>query len=576
MLNRIRDGVAILRDIYKILGKRTALISLCSIFLSLFQFLVELSLAISLQAFFYVLGLVQDRPEYLADYIPYDNVTAVLSLFLVIGTLRALFTWLQSWVTGVVVVDCEAEIRRLIVDYSLNNRQAQSGVVADLFNDKAIGASNFVSSSLNILSRLTVSGLVLVSLFGISPMITVITLSGLFFLTLPIRFLNIRIRKHSDSLHRDIASTLTRLLSGIRNSLLLHIYGTKDKETALAQQSLSSYQYAYGSYFALSGFKGILPALFGVWLICLIAVTSKEIDPLAPALLVSYLYLFLRFVTSLGELANLGSYLSLTSPRANIVCQWWRENFQNITVSEKQTDKVSSSLLSESDIFKTIFYRPTGWRLKDVSLSYNSGDAPILDGVNLLVESGKCLALVGESGSGKSSLLALLLGLNQPTGGEVLVCTLEGEEYPLQDVKQGMFNVVGYVGPESFLIAGTIRDNLLYGIGDHSDDELIVALKMAECEFVFAFTDQLDHVITEQGEGISAGQKQRLALARALVRQPKLLILDEATANLDEATESRLKDTLATLKGTMTICLVTHRKTLLEIADETIYLQRSA
>ncbi len=146
----------------------------------------------------------------------------------------------------------------------------------------------------------------------------------------------------------------------------------------------------------------------------------------------------------------------------------------------------------------------------------------------------------------------------------------------MQDVKKNMFEIIGYVGPESFLIAGTIRENLLYGIGNHSDEELIAALKLAECEFVFTFNDQLDHVITEQGEGISAGQKQRLALARALVRQPKLLILDEATANLDEVTEARLKDTLATMKGAMTICLVTHRKTLLEIADEIVYLQRSA
>ncbi len=572
MLNRIHDSISILADIYRILSKRTILISVSSIILSLLQFLVELSLAISLQAFFYVLGLVQDRPEYLTSYIPYDSTSAVLGLFLLIGTLRGLFTWLQSWVTGIVVVDCEAEIRRLVVSYGLNNRQAQSGVVADLFNDKAIGASNFVSSSLNIFSRLTVSGLILVSMLGISPMITGVTLAVLLLLALPIKHLNARIRKHSDSLHRDIASTLTRLLAGIRNSLLLHIYGTKDKEAALAQKSLANYQHAYGSYFALSSFKGILPALFGIWLICLIAITSKEIDPLAPGMLISYLYLFLRFVTSLGELVNLGSYLSLTGPRAKIVCEWWRENFEDKALWESDRRESSSTAV---DSTKAIFTNLTGWRLKDVSLRYNTGEVPVLDRMNLLVEPGKCLALVGESGSGKSSLLALLLGLNQPTSGQVLIFTQGGQEYPLEDVRLGMFDAVGYVGPESFLIAGTVRENLLYGIGEHSDEELTTALKLAECEFVFTFNDQLDHVITEQGEGISAGQKQRLALARALVRRPKLLILDEATANLDEATEIRLKDTLAGLKGTMTICLVTHRKILLEIADEIIYLQRN-
>lgn len=129
------------------------------------------------------------------------------------------------------------------------------------------------------------------------------------------------------------------------------------------------------------------------------------------------------------------------------------------------------------------------------------------------------------------------------------------------------------MGAESFIVEGTIRDNLLYGL-EHSptSQEINSAIELAECSFIHELPKKLDHPLTENGQGLSAGQKQRIALARALLRRPKALILDEATANLDSETEARLIQTLQRLKKNHTILAVTHRPALVEVADRTLEL----
>jgi len=150
---------------------------------------------------------------------------------------------------------------------------------------------------------------------------------------------------------------------------------------------------------------------------------------------------------------------------------------------------------------------------------------------------------------------------------------IDGGRSPLAECKPRLLPMVGYVGAESFLIDGTIRENLLYGLQSApAAAELADALGKAECGFIDDLADGLDHRLTNQGVGLSSGQKQRLSLARALLRRPGVLVLDEATANLDIATEEKLVDTLTQLKGGMTIVAVTHRQALLRLADQVLTL----
>jgi ATP-binding cassette subfamily C protein len=133
---------------------------------------------------------------------------------------------------------------------------------------------------------------------------------------------------------------------------------------------------------------------------------------------------------------------------------------------------------------------------------------------------------------------------------------------------------VGYVGPEPFLLDGSIRDNLLYGFRSEPDEGMLwEALELAHIDHVVREAEgQLDAPMTADGSGFSAGEKQRFALARALLRKPALLILDEASANLDAATEKQIVATLRQLKGRTTILIVSHREGLLEHVSECIRL----
>ena len=153
--------------------------------------------------------------------------------------------------------------------------------------------------------------------------------------------------------------------------------------------------------------------------------------------------------------------------------------------------------------------------------------------------------------------------------GEILI----DDENPGQYFKNPKVRV-GYVGAEPFLVAGTIRDNLRYGLkGSTSDADCWSALAEARLEATIRqFPAGLDYKIKENGDGLSAGQKQRLSLARAFLAKPVILILDEVSANLDMAVEAEIRDTILELKGKCTVILVSHRLGIIEYADRTLSL----
>jgi ATP-binding cassette subfamily B protein len=201
--------------------------------------------------------------------------------------------------------------------------------------------------------------------------------------------------------------------------------------------------------------------------------------------------------------------------------------------------------------------------LRDVSFRYSArGNA--LENVSLRIPAGWTVGIVGESGSGKSTLIKLLMGYYDPTGGRLLFDGVDGRDIELASLRRR----VGLVSQEPFIFNGTIQDNIALGCPDATANEIVQAARTAGLEeFINGLPERYSTVIGERGANLSGGQRQRLAIARALLRQPDLVIFDEATSHLDTATERVIQHNLRAALSGKTVVIVAHRLSTIKDAD---------
>jgi len=209
--------------------------------------------------------------------------------------------------------------------------------------------------------------------------------------------------------------------------------------------------------------------------------------------------------------------------------------------------------------------------LRHVSFAY--AERPVLNDVSLQIPVGQLTLLLGASGAGKTSILDLVIGLVRPQSGEVWV-----DDLPLRDVNlKSWRSMVGYVAQETFLLHESILVNVTLGDQTVTSEDVEQALRDAGIwEFVSALPNGMLTPVGERGSGISGGQRQRIAIARALVRKPQLLILDEATASLDPESEAAVCATVQRLRGRVTLLAISHQAALLEAADRAYRLENGA
>ena len=206
-----------------------------------------------------------------------------------------------------------------------------------------------------------------------------------------------------------------------------------------------------------------------------------------------------------------------------------------------------------------------------VSFRYVTGGTgdDVLHDISFTVEPGKFVAIVGGTGTGKSSLVNLIPRFYDVTGGRVLVDGMDVRDYPLEELR----GRIGMVLQNNVLFSGTIRENLMWGRDDATEEEMIQAAKDAQAyDFIMALPEGFDTVLTQGGTNVSGGQKQRLCIARAMLRKPAILILDDSTSAVDSTTEAAIRESFAKNLKDTTVIIIAQRISSVRYADEILIL----
>lgn len=287
-----------------------------------------------------------------------------------------------------------------------------------------------------------------------------------------------------------------------------------------------------------------------------------------------FLLLFLLFQTNitLGEFFSILFYsffiFSPLGQLAQVVSQ-----YQEAKASNEELDKILKIKPKKKVKGKPI-EKIKQIEFKDVSFNYKTSDTPSLNKINLKIQSGKTMAFVGPSGSGKTTLIKLLVGLYDPSNGNILFNQTDSKKVNFDEIRRR----IGFVAQETQLFAGTIKDNLTFVNPNATDEQCLKALKLAAADKIMGRGKRgLQTKIGEGGLKLSGGERQRLAIARALLRNPEIIIFDEATSSLDSLTENEITKTIQNLRKhnkEVVNLLVAHRLSTVRHVDKICVLEK--
>jgi ATP-binding cassette subfamily C protein len=289
-----------------------------------------------------------------------------------------------------------------------------------------------------------------------------------------------------------------------------------------------------------------------------------------PAAMLLLLAIFTRLMPQLANMQDMAHQLAGVLPSFEHVLAIEAECLRNAETKPFRTESATLSLKSE-------------FRLEDVWFAYQGAERAdagndhaieyVLRGIDLRIEAGMVTAVVGPSGTGKSTIADLVNGLLQPTRGRLL---LDDYELGPGDIRQWR-RQVGYVGQDTVLFHKSVRENLLWARPEAREDEIREALLLASADFVYELPGGLGSIVGDRGILLSSGQRQRISLARALLRKPTLLIMDEATNALDVENEARVLDGLREAvrvgHGSLTVLMIAHRASAIRRADRIFELE---
>lgn len=517
----------------------------------------EIAFAYALQAFLAHFSLINAvsggwmlRP--IADH----PIASIVIIAVLIASLR----FFVSLLPVLAMEHFQLDIRNTLAQRHIGGLVERPGAtvaeVGNLFSNLLGKAGSFLFSVSQLASALVVQLVLLVGMLQVSPLLTFVLLGVAILFALPTLYIKGLPGRLSSSYYDKSKNMTMRFLKDIKNINFLRISGTNDQEVGFIKKSLAEMYKIQYQYTSLVTANQVVIFVMGVSLIVLIISLNVRYAIVENAMLISFIYMSSRLSNGVG---------TVTASLARVQHDWVYA--EELALFDNQHRQHSVEAAEEDqDAHKIVVAERA--RLEAQGLVVGREQASLCRPVSLIIESGETLLLYGQSGAGKSTLLLTLLGMLKPIRGSVLWNGVSIERLRLESLRQH----VGYAAAEPFLIEGPIRSSLTFGLGNTCVDtsEILRALDIAAATFVTDLPGGLDFVLSESGEGVSAGQKQRLAIARALLRNPQILILDEATANIDIETEQAIMNGIRREFPDLLVIMVSHRNSLRQYADQVL------
>jgi len=572
---RFRSGLEVIRIL---LDRQSAIQLIWSLLLGVIGFFSEIGLAVALNAILVFIGLVnvEKLPEIIRSIDLSGSWVVVMSCGVVALRAGALFG--KQMISGLIYWDFRQTYNQKIASAAIEDKTLSpmsAAYVTSMVTTGIPRAANVIRG----LSEVVLGVIMVVPLFGsllyLDVQLTALSFAGVAVIAASAMVLNRYVLKLGVAVNSMAMAFSEQYLRAIRNRILLRIYGTTEQETYECAQINATLRDRMASIVKLSAATPTATNLVvPIWLFIVVWIAVRHMT-VEPAVLLSFFYLFLRFGMNISGLSSSFSVVLAEWPAAREIAEssWVSqvvpESGQRGPQANDESPHICDTRLNETGLRKAETFSK-GVRIEARSLSAAYSGKVVFKGIDFELPPGQCLGLVGSSGSGKSTLISLIAGLLEPVAGRVKIDGLRPNNDEFSDLRRR----IGYIGPEPQIKQGTIYENLIYGLSLPVTPEACVEVlgKVHLQEFSGAGRNGMERMIYEGGEGLSAGQKQRICLARALLREPRLLILDESTANLDKETEAAIIRSLRQLKGLVTMIVASHKSEPLTLADQIINL----
>lgn len=436
---------------------------------------------------------------------------------------------------------------------------ARSGETLSILQKVRIDTEKFIASFINILLPVIVGILfVAVYAFTINWTLPLIYFGGIFLLTLISNALSKKVKTIQKKIVGQTTALAGATTESLRNIELVKSLGLTQQEVGRLNRNtykilgleLTKVKRIRSISFIQGTFVNTLRQVILFMLLYLIYEGTMR----AGQLVTMQIFSFFVF----GPLQEIGNIiLSYREAQASL------ENFQNLMNKKPEAKPANPKHLGSIDQLE----------FKNVGFKHQTAQQNAINDIDFTVKTGETIAFVGPSGSGKTTLMKLLVGLYRPQTGNIFYNGLDENEIDFEDLR----NQIGFVTQDTQLFSGTIKENLIFVNPSATDEELMDVLNKASCQNLLARAEKgLDTMIGEGGLKLSGGEKQRLSIARALLRKPRLLLFDEATSSLDSLTEEEITQTIRDIsaeKNQISI-LIAHRLSTIMHADRIYVLEK--